>query len=149
MSQSLHQVYAHIVFSTKNRIAMISDTHEKKLHAYLTGIVKNLGGHSIIINGMPDHVHLLIRTSKTLSDSEFIKKLKGSSSKWMSAESAQPFAWQTGYGWFSVSANDLEHAITYIRQQKEHHKKVTFKNELLAFLRKYNIEYNERFLWSE
>ena len=149
MSQSLHQSYAHIVFSTKNRESLISDRIEQKLYSYLIGITKKLGASPVIINGMPDHVHLLIRTSKTITDSDFLKKLKGSSSKWVSEEFQMQFSWQTGYGWFSVSANNLEQATAYIRSQKEHHKKVSFKEELVTFLKKYKIDYNEKYLWGE
>lgn len=147
MPQSLHQNYAHIIFSTKNRKPQIDTAIEAQLYAYLGGTAKDLGAVLLAANGMPDHVHLLIRSSKSISDIEFLKKMKGNSSKWMEEQGYHDFYWQVGYAWFSVSARDLEKARTYLANQKEHHKQVSFKEELVRFLEQYKVEYDERYLW--
>lgn len=147
MGQSLHQVYGHLVFSTKERRSFIHADIENKLYAYISGIIKNLGGNIIAINGMPDHIHIIVKSPKNTSDVEFIKQIKGGSSKWMNDNSPKPFQWQSGYAWFSISTKDLPAAIEYVAKQKEHHQKVSFKDELRKFLNSYNIEYDEEYLW--
>lgn len=118
MPQSLHQTYAHLVFSTKNRAPLITAEIETELYNYLGGIVRNLKATPIAINGMPDHVHLIIQSSKHTADTEFIRQLKGSSSKWMTEKGSLNFAWQAGYGWFSLSHKDLPAAIGYVEKKK-------------------------------
>ncbi len=147
MPQSLHQVYGHIVFSTKDRLPLIDAEMEPRLHAYLAGIVRDLGGGAILINGMPDHLHLLIRTSKSVSDQDFMRQLKGSSSKWMTEQGVKSFAWQKGYGWFGVSAKDLPTARRYVENQKSHHSRISFQDEFRKFLTTYGIDFDERYLW--
>jgi len=147
MPQSLHQVYGHIIFSTKDRAPLIDATIEPRLYAYLAGIVQQLGGDPLIINGVADHVHLLIRASKSVSDQDVMRDLKGSSSKWMGDQGFSDFKWQRGYGWFSISANDLPAARAYIENQKSHHAKTTFQDEFRKFLNQYHIEFDERYLW--
>jgi len=147
MGQSLHQAYAHIVFSTKDRRAQIHGEIEPKLYAYLGGIARDLKASLLAVNGMPDHVHLLIRVNKNIADSEFMKQLKGSSSKWMSEQGEREFAWQSGYGWFSVGPKDLELVKGYLAKQKEHHKEVSFQDEIRKFLKMYGVEFDERYLW--
>ena len=147
MPQSLHQVYGHIVYSTKDRRPLIDGEMEPRLHSYLAGIVRDLGREAILIIGMPDHVHLLFRASKSVADQDFIRDLKGSSSKWMSEQGVKEFAWQKGYGWFSVSAKDLPVARRYVEEQKSHHAKVSFQDEFRKFLVKYKIGFDERYLW--
>ena len=148
MPQSLHQVYGHIVFSTKNRDPLITADLEPNLHAYLGGIVNNLGGVAVSINGMPDHVHVLLRCTKSVKDTDFLRQLKGSSSKWMNEQGAAKFQWQAGYGWFSVSANDLDAARQYVEGQKEHHRVLSFQEEYRAFLKQYHVDYDERYVWA-
>jgi len=126
---------------------MIDGTLESRLHAYLAGIVRDQGGEAILINGMADHVHLLIRASKSVADQDFMRQLKGGSSKWMSEQGISKFQWQKGYGWFSVSAKDLAAARTYVENQKKHHAKVSFQDELRKFLISYGIDFDERYLW--
>jgi REP element-mobilizing transposase RayT len=146
MGQSLHQVYGHLVFSTKDRKNLIKDEIESELYKYICGIIQNFDGRVIAINGMPDHVHIIFRASKSITDKDFIMQLKGSSSKWMSSKVAE-FKWQSGYGWFSVSAKDLDKAIAYVKNQKEHHKIVSFQDELRKILTAYSIPYDEKYLW--
>ncbi len=149
MAQSLHCTYGHIIFSTKNREPTIAGDIEPRLYEYMGGIVRGLKASLIEINGMPDHVHLLIRETKSVADQDFMGQLKGESSRWMNATfSDRPhFKWQAGYGWFSVSPTDVEAARTYIQNQKEHHKKTTFQDEYRKFLKKYGVEFDERYVW--
>jgi len=146
MAQSLHQVYGHIVFSTKDRKNLINPQIETELYRYMSGIVKNLDSQVIVINGMPDHVHLIIRASKSVTDIKFMQELKGSSSRWMS-DRVSGFKWQSGYGWFSVSPKDLDQAAGYVKGQKKHHETVSFQDELRSILKAYNIPYDEKYLW--
>jgi putative transposase len=149
MPQSLHTKYGHIVFSTKNRQPVIAADLENRLFEYLGGIVRGLNGRLLEINGTANHVHLLIRESKSVADQDFMGQLKGDSSRWMNqCFSDRPrFSWQDGYGWFSVSPADVETAAGYIRNQKEHHKTLTFEDEFRQFLRKYGVAYDERYVW--
>lgn len=147
MPQSLHQVYGHIVFSIKDRENTITGDIEQKLYAYLGGIIRDLKGAPVLINGMPDHVHLLVRASKSITDIDFMRQLKGSSSKWLNENGLNGFRWQSGYGWFSVSAKDLPAARAYVEKQKEHHQEMTFKEEFRKFLTQYQVVYDERYVW--
>ena len=146
MARTYYQNHAHIVFSTKNREPFINSKIETAFHAYLAGIVKKLSGHPCVINGMPDHIHILARTSSTISAADFMRDLKANSAKWIKP-TVHGFAWQGGYGWFSVSSSQIPAVTGYIRAQKTHHRKTTFQEEYLAFLKRNDIEYNERYLW--
>tara|TARA_R110002096_G_scaffold11515_2_gene42330 strand:- start:122 stop:511 length:390 start_codon:yes stop_codon:yes gene_type:complete len=128
---------------------MITGEIESRLYEYMGGIIRRLEGSLLEIGGMPDHVHLLIRESKMVADQEFMSQLKGDSSRWINSTfSDRPkFAWQVGYGWFSVSPPDLDVAMGYLRNQKEHHKVTTFQEEYLKFLKKYQVDFDERYLW--
>jgi REP element-mobilizing transposase RayT len=140
-----HFLY-HIVFGTKGHRPFISLEWEAELYAYLGGIVKNHQGKAIEINGMPDHVHLLVRLEPVESFSDFIRDLKASSSKW--AKEHQPkFGWQRRYGAFSVSESVSDSVRNYIRRQKEHHKKQSFKEEYEELLQLHKIDFDERYLW--
>ena len=149
MPQSLHVKYSHLVFSTKNREALITGDVELRLYEYMGGIAGKMDGLCIEINGMPDHIHLIIRDSKSIDDIKFIKEFKGSSSRWANENLDLPgrFSWQAGYGWFSVGPADLEQARSYVRWQKEHHAKITFEDEFRKFLNQYQIDYDEQYLW--
>ena len=120
-----------------------------RIYSYMAGIVKEHGAVSLSINGMPDHVHLLIKSSKSVSDSDFMKALKGGSSRWINDIDLIPghFKWQAGYGWFSVSPKDTGQVATYIENQAEHHKKATFQDEYRRFLKTYQIDDDERYVW--
>jgi len=147
MGQSLHQSYAHIIFSTKDRRNQIHPEIEPKLHAYLGGITRDLDATLLAANGMPDHLHLLIRVNKNIADAEFMKQIKGSSSKWISDQGEKDFKWQVGYGWFSVGPKDLDVAKGYLAKQKDHHQTVSFQDEYRKFLIKYGVEYDENYVW--
>ena len=149
MPQSLHANYAHLIFSTKNRERMIFGDFATRIYSYMSGIVKDLGGTAVSINGMSDHIHLLIKSSKSVSDSDFMKQLKGSSSSWINEENLIPgrFKWLAGYGWFSVSPKDTDQVVSYIQHQAEHHNEASFQEEYRKFLHTYDIEYDERYVW--
>ncbi|MFT5467777.1 MAG: putative transposase [Verrucomicrobiales bacterium] len=149
MPQSLHVKYSHLVFSTKNRDPLITGDIKSRLYEYMGGIARDLVAACIEINGIHDHVHLIIRDSKSCDDIKFIKELKGSSSRWANSELNLPgrFSWQAGYGWFSVGPTDLDKASAYVKRQKEHHKKITFQDEYRKFLEQYKVEYDERYVW--
>jgi REP element-mobilizing transposase RayT len=150
MSQSLAQIYLHIVFSTKDRIPFFK---EKKLrdgfHAYLAGICKNLESPALVVGGVEDHVHLLCRHSKNLAVSHFLQELKRDSSKWVKIHAAGlgDFHWQGGYGAFSVSPSHVDPLEQYIVNQEKHHQRETFQDEFRRLCRKYGVEIDERYVW--
>lgn len=148
MPQSLAQIYIHLVFSTKDRESWISSTVQPRLHAYLAGTLNAIDCPAVEIGGMPDHVHLLFRLGRTVTLSDVVKSAKVESSKWMKDEGdATAFAWQAGYGAFSVSASMVDTTIEYIRNQAEHHATRSFQDEFRALLQRYQIDYNEAYVW--
>jgi putative transposase len=149
MGQALVKNYLHIVFSTKNRMPLIYPPYEDELHNYFGGICKNLECQPIITGGYTDHIHILCMLSKKIALIKLIEEVKSHSSKWIKTkdESLKNFYWQDGYGAFSVNPSEVDVVMKYISNQHEHHKKVTFQDEYLAFLKKYNIEYDERYVW--
>ena len=148
MPSTYTSLYYHIVYSTKERIPYIDHEWEKRLHAYLGGIVKEIGGIPDEINGAKDHVHLLVSLKPTHTISDVLCKIKGGSSEWVhDVIKMKEFNWQEGYSAFTVSPSQLESVRKYIRNQAEHHKKMTFKEEYLALLKKSGIAYNEKYLW--
>lgn len=149
MPQSLAQNTIHLVFSTKHREALLMDSVRSDLHAYITTVLKNLSCPLLRINSVPDHIHLLFVLHRTVPLSKAVEDIKKSSSKWLKTQSkeAQHFAWQSGYGAFSVSHSNLPAVKTYIDNQEEHHRTVTFKEELRVFLDKHEIGYDEAYLW--
>ncbi len=149
MPQSLSAAYIHLVFSTKERRPFLRDeTVRASLHSYLGGISKQLGCAPIITGGMEDHVHLLARFGRTITQAEWVKELKRVSNLWLKEQhSIQDFEWQGGYADFSVSASNLEQVKTYIANQEQHHLKINFQDELRTLLRRYRIEWDERYIW--
>ncbi len=149
MGQSLVKNYLHIVYSTKHRLEMIHPPIEEELHAYLGGICKNLECQPIIVGGFTDHIHILCMLSKKIALIKLMEELKSHSSKWMKArdKALSDFYWQDGYGAFSVNPSEVDVVVQYIANQKEHHQKKTFQDEYRAFLKKYNVEYDERYVW--
>jgi len=149
MGQSLVKNYIHIVFSTKHRTPMIIPPYEEELHSYLGGICKNLECQPIKIGGFTDHIHILCMLSKKIALMKLLEEVKSHSSKWMKtrSESLIDFYWQDGYGAFSVNPSEVDTVITYIERQHEHHSKKNFQDEYRAFLKKYSVEYDERYVW--
>ncbi len=149
MGQSLVKNYIHIVFSTKHRQPLIQLPVEAELHSYLGGICNKLDCQVLKVGGYTDHVHILCMLSKKITLIKLLEELKSHSSKWIKTkgETYQGFYWQDGYGAFSVNPAEVETVINYITHQHEHHRKKTFKEEYLAFLKRYNVDYDERFVW--
>jgi REP element-mobilizing transposase RayT len=137
----------HIVYATKERAPLITSELKPRLHRYLGGTVRGLGGVPIEINGVADHVHLLVKLPPTISVSEFLSKLKSNSSGWARRQTAGRFAWQRRYGGFTVSESQVEHVREYIRNQEKHHLKMSFEDEFKALLRAHGIDFDESHLW--
>jgi REP element-mobilizing transposase RayT len=138
----------HIVFATKDRAPLITDNLRPGLHEYLGGIVRNLNGTALEINGIADHVHLLVILPPTLAVSDFMSKLKANSSTWAKRQTNGRFAWQSRYGAFTVSESQIERVREYIRHQEEHHRRRAFADEYKALLRAHRIEFDEAHLWT-
>ena len=149
MAQSLSKIYIHLIFSTKNRERTLPDEIRPDLHAYMGGTFKGLGCPAIEINTEPDHVHALFLLARTETLSEVVGHLKKSSNDWLRSRSPlfASFFWQAGFGAFSVSQSQVEEVRAYIRNQREHHRVKTFQEELRAFLKAYEIEFDERYVW--
>ena len=138
----------HIVFSTKDRENWFPAEFRPRLHAYLGGIARNTDGIAYAVGGTGDHVHLLVGLKATHSIPDFMRILKAESSKWIKAElSRAAFAWQEGYGIFSVSASAMASVRSYVHGQEEHHRVRTFQEEYVAMLENYGVTYDERYLW--
>jgi REP element-mobilizing transposase RayT len=146
MPQSLVKLLVHVVFSTKNRVDLIAPTIEAELFGYIHGIVENNKSKLIIANGTSNHVHLLISLGKTLDISTLVGDIKRDSSVWMKTH-RKDFYWQDGYGAFSIGRSQVDGVVKYIRDQKEHHAGQDFKTEFRALLEKYQVEYDERYVW--
>ncbi len=149
MANSFINCLMHVVFSTKNREKLINSELQERLWPYMGGLARERGIKALVIGGTDDHIHMLLSFPSTISIADAVKGKKGISSKWVhdTIPTRSRFAWQEGYGAFSVSASHQQKTIDYIANQKEHHRKKTFKEEYLAFLKKNNIEYNERYVW--
>ena len=150
MPQSLAKILLHTVFSTKARRAFLRDEPlREELHRYLGGILTNLDCQPLIIGGVEDHVHLLFALSRTATVADVVKELKRGSSVWLKTKSPAlvDFAWQNGYGVFSIGQSQVDAARTYIAGQAEHHRKISFQDELRELLRRYEIEFDERYVW--
>jgi putative transposase len=149
MPQSLSNVLLHQIFSTKHRSPLIDADIEPELYAYMISVFTSCGSYVHKIGGVADHVHVLCTLPRVLSISDLFEKIKKTSSKWIKTKGPKyrDFSWQAGFGVFSVSASLLDVVATYIANQKEHHKKLTFQDEYREFLRLHNIPYDERYLW--
>jgi len=149
MGQSLVKNYIHIVFSTKHREPLINPSVETELHSYIGGICNKLDCQVIKVGGYIDHIHILCMLSKKITLIKLMEELKSHSSKWMKSKGKdyENFYWQDGYGAFSVNPSEVEIVIDYIGKQHEHHSRKSFQNEYLSFLKKYNVEYNEKYVW--
>ena len=149
MPQSLANVLLHLIFSTKNRTACLDADVRPSLHAYLATVARNADCECPRVGGTVDHVHLAIRFSRTITIAKLVEELKTSSTKWIKTRSPKlaGFAWQRGYGAFSVGPADIDALLAYIDTQEEHHRTRTFQEEYRTFLKKYGVEYDERYVW--
>lgn len=149
MPLSLAFVVVHVIFSTKGRMPVLNESVRAELYPCLATILRNAGCECYRVGGVTDHVHLAIRLSRTANIAKVVAELKASSSKWLKAKSPAlaKFAWQRGYGAFSVGPADLKALVQYIDGQETHHRKRNFQDEFRAFLKKYGVECDERHLW--
>ena len=149
MGQSLVKNYIHLVFSTKHRQPLIQSPIEAELYSYLGGTCNQLDCQSIKVGGYADHIHILCLLSKKIALMKLVEEVKSHSSKWLKTkgEHYRNFYWQDGYGAFSVNPSQVDTAAAYIENQHEHHRKKTFQEEYRRFLKKYNVEYDERYVW--
>jgi len=149
MPHSYSTLLTHVVFSTKDRMRFMDAEIRPELFAYMGGIVREMGGAARIVNGMEDHVHMLISLTADVAISDCLRVVKTNSSRWVHEAfgNHRKFAWQTGYGAFSVSASNEKQVIKYIRDQERHHRRMTFEEEFIALLRKHGVPFEERFLW--
>ena len=151
MGQSLSAIYIHLIFSTRGRESLFDETTQTKLWQYLGGICNGTGCIPVQIGGTDNHVHLLVVLSRNIAVMELVRKLKADSANWLKRvdEKYQSFGWQTGYGAFSVNPAECGKVIEYILNQKQHHEKRNFCDELRLFLKKYSVDYNEKYLWND
>ena len=149
MAQSLANIVVHLVFSTKGRRQLLRDNERSELHAYIAGVIKNLDSQLIEINSVRDHAHILFVQSKSHAPSKIVEQIKTASSCWLKDQNIyyEDFAWQAGYGEFSVSPTHVETVRLYIRNQAEHHKQEDFQTEYLRFCEKNGKPLDERYAW--
>jgi putative transposase len=147
MGQSLSKLYVHLVFHTKNSLVPVRMEDRKHLYAYIGTIIKENESIPILINGMEDHIHVLCVMSKNISLAKLTEEIKRNSSRWIKTQHSyyRQFSWQGGYAGFSVSQSLLEKTKNYILYQEEHHNRMTFKEESIAFLKEYCIDYDDRY----
>ncbi len=150
MPQSLAAVYLHLVFSTRDRAPLLQDEALRDaLHEYLGGVSKTLECAPLRVGGVEDHVHLLARFGRTLTIADWVKEVKRVSSIWVHerGNAYRQFHWQNGYGVFSVSHSNRDRVIEYIDGQEQHHRRMTFQDELRGLFRKHEVEFDERYVW--
>ena len=149
MPQSLCKNFVHLIFSTKNREPFLKEDIRSEMYSYLGGILRSWDSPSITIGGIQDHIHILFLLSKNHALKKIVEEAKSSSSKWMKTKGTKfsNFYWQNGYGAFSVSQSNVESVRTYIAKQEEHHRRVSFQEEFREFLKRYEVDYDERYVW--
>lgn len=149
MANTYTQIYIQIIFAVKGRQNLIPKEHRDELHKFITGIVSNRGQKLFSIFAMPDHVHLLVSISPNILISDLVRDVKAGSSKFINENNwvMGKFYWQEGYGAFSYSRSSVDNVVKYILNQEVHHKKKTFKEEYLDFLRKFDVEYDEKYVF--
>jgi REP element-mobilizing transposase RayT len=149
MSHSYVRTLTHVIFSTKERQPQITSDLQERLFPYLNGIARENGFEALAVGGMPDHVHLVLQTPSTMAIAKAVQLVKGASSKWVhdTFPHHAGFAWQEGYGAFSIGASQLARTVAYVRNQAEHHRTRTFQEEYLQFLESNGVEYDPRYVW--
>ena len=151
MSQSLNKIFIHLIFHIKTTSPPILDENIERVHAYIGQLINTTGCKVVRVGGVKDHVHILFMLSRDMTISRIVEEVKRNSSRWIKTLSHHytKFAWQGGYAAFSLGQSMVETAINYIANQKEHHRKRTFAEEYKDFLDKYDVEYNERYLFTD
>jgi len=151
MANTYTQLHVQFVYAVKFREASIHQSWKDELYKYSTGIIQNNKHKLIAINGMPDHIHILVGINPNQSISDLMQEVKGCSSKWINERGVlnNKFEWQEGYGAFSYGKSQMNDVVNYINNQEEHHKKITFKDEYLSFLQKFEVDYDEKFVFKD
>jgi putative transposase len=149
MPQSLAKIHLHLIFSTKNREPTLRGEVRESLHRYVATVLENLGCHAVLVNSVDDHIHILFELARTVAVSAVVEDIKKSSSKWLKTQRGidRGFAWQNGYGVFSVSISNVASVRRYIANQEAHHRKRSFQEEFRVFLDQHGVPYDERYLW--
>ena len=149
MSDTFSQIYIQYVFAVKNRQNLIKPSFEEELYKYIAGIVEGKDQKSLAVNGMPDHVHVLVGLKPAMRISDLVRDIKNNSTNFFNQKGilSQKFSWQNGYGAFSYSESNFGNVINYIKNQKKHHNKKTFRQEYLGFLSRFNIPCDEKYLF--
>ena len=149
MANTYTQMYIQIVFAVKRRQNLIQKNWKDELHKYICGIVNGKGQKVYAIGGVEDHIHILVSIKPNISISDLVRDIKANSSKWINENEfvRGKFQWQEGFGAFSYAQSQLDNVIAYINNQEQHHQKKTFKDEYLTLLQKFNIEYDEKYLF--
>jgi len=151
MANTYTQIHLHIIFAVKYREGLIQTSWKNELYKYITGIIQDQKHKLIIINGMPDHLHILIGLHPAQSISDLLQDIKANSSTWINKRKLVrgKFEWQDGYGAFSYGKSQVKDVIKYIENQEEHHKIRTFREEYTAFLERFEVEYDEKYIFKE
>jgi REP element-mobilizing transposase RayT len=151
MANTYTQIHVQFVFAVKYRNGLIIPSLKEELYQYISGIIKHHNHKLLAINGMPDHIHIFIGMRPTQSISDLMQDIKGSSSKWINEKKflKVKFEWQEGYGAFSYSKSHVDNVINYIKNQEEHHKKESFRDEYLNFLKRFEVEYDEKYIFKD
>lgn len=150
MANTYTQIHIQAVFVVQHRNYLIHPEWQDELYKYITGIVQNYDHKLLAINGMPDHIHVFFGMRPTQSIADLLQEIKSSSSQWINEKNLVngKFSWQKGYGAFSYSKSAVDNVINYIRRQKEHHKKMTFHDEYIKFLKEFEIDYDDRYIFT-
>jgi REP element-mobilizing transposase RayT len=150
MANTFSQIYLQFVFSVHNRQSLIPKEHKEELHKYITALVQNRKAKMLAINCMPDHIHLFVGLKPTILISGFVKEIKVESNEFINSKNwiKGKFSWQEGYGVFSYSHSHIDAVIKYVLNQEEHHRKKTFKQEYLSLLEKFDIAFEEKYLFN-
>lgn len=151
MANTYTQLYAHVVFTVKGRNNLISNQWKERLYQYITGIITNKNQKLMIINGMPDHVHLLIGFKPDCNLSDLVRDIKANSSKWINENGFvnEKFEWQSGFGAFTIGQSQIQRVVKYILNQEEHHRKKSFREEYMAFLNAYGIDFKPEYIFDD
>ena len=147
MPQSLANILVHLIFSTKQREPWIHDEIRPRLNAYVLGILANHQSPSVATNSVKDHMHILLALSKNYSVSKIVEEIKTDSSRWMKEQGIRGFRWQNGYGAFSIGQSQVTAVKKYISRQEQHHRTMSFQEEFQKFLERYQVQYDERYVW--
>ena len=149
MPNTFSQIYSQVVFAVLGRQNMVQSSFEEKLYKYIAGIVTGKGQKSLAVNGMPDHIHILIGLKPAMCIADLVRDIKNNSANFINKNNwlRNKFSWQEGYGAFSYSESNYGNVINYIKNQKEHHKKQTFRQEYISFLKKFNVPFDEKYLF--